>query len=85
MIKEFLSSNILICDGAIGTYYSEITGNDISYCEFGNLNGKNTTEISTYIKQKKANSFILTQFAVKPDGFTRDGHSIYKIVSEVKK
>lgn len=46
MVKEFLSSNILICDGAIGTYYSEITGNDISYCEFGNLNGKNTTEIS---------------------------------------
>ena len=26
----------------MGTYYSEITGNDVSYCEFANLNDKNT-------------------------------------------
>lgn len=191
MIKEFLNNNILICDGAMGTYYSEKTGNDISYCEFGNLNDKNTIrriheeyieagaklirtntfsanskelgvsrktlkdiiesgieiakeavynkevfigasigpirengadenfvevleeykfivdcfldnninvfifetlsnldyleEVSTYIKHKKPESFILTQFAVKPDGFTRDGYSVSKIVGEVKK
>ena len=42
MIRTFLENNILICDGAMGTYYSEITGNDVSYCEFGNLNDKNT-------------------------------------------
>ena len=42
MIKEYLKNQILICDGAMGTYYSEITGNDISYCEFGNLNDKDT-------------------------------------------
>lgn len=42
MIKEFLKNQILICDGAMGTYYSEITGNDVSYCEFGNLNDKDT-------------------------------------------
>lgn len=191
MIREFLKNNILICDGAMGTYYSEITGNDVSYCEFGNLNDKDTIrsiheeyinagaklirtntfsantkelgisrqtlkdiiesgihiakeavnnkevfigasigpvrengadenydeildeykfiadcflneginvfvfetlsnvsyleEISRYIKEKNPESFILTQFAVKPDGFTRDGYSVSKIVSEVKK
>ena len=42
MIKEYLKNNIIICDGAMGTYYSELTGNDASYCEFGNLNDKNT-------------------------------------------
>lgn len=191
MIRRFLENNILICDGAMGTYYSEITGNDVSYCEFGNLNDKNTIrkiheeyiksgaklirtntfsantkelgisfeklkdiiengvdiakdaannkkvfigasigpirqnaadenysdtleeykfiidcffekginififetlsnidyllEISEYIKSKNSDSFILTQFAVKPDGFTRDGLSASKIVSEIKK
>ncbi|MGM9935083.1 MAG: bifunctional homocysteine S-methyltransferase/methylenetetrahydrofolate reductase [Clostridium sp.] len=191
MIKEYLKNNIIICDGAMGTYYSELTGNDASYCEFGNLNDKNTIrrihdeyidagaklirtntfsantkelgisrktlkdiidsgiyiareaaenkdifigasigpirensadenygevldeykfiadcflennidififetlsnvsylkEISRYIKGKNPDSFILTQFAVKPDGFTRDGYSTSKIVSEIKK
>ncbi|WP_294153552.1 bifunctional homocysteine S-methyltransferase/methylenetetrahydrofolate reductase [uncultured Clostridium sp.] len=191
MIREFLKNHILICDGAMGTYYSEISGNDVSYCEFGNLNDKDTIrliheeyinsgaklirtntfsantkelgitreklkdilhngtkiaedavksknvfigasigpirengadesyddildeykfiadcflndgvnififetlsslncleEISKYIKEKDPDSFILTQFAVKPDGFTRDGYSIARLVSEVKK
>jgi methionine synthase I (cobalamin-dependent)/5,10-methylenetetrahydrofolate reductase len=190
MIKEFLKNNVLICDGAMGTYYSELTGNDVSYCEFGNLNDKETIkkihneyieagaklirtntfsantrdlgvsletlmdiiksginiakevtqntsvligasigpikednldeshddilneykfivdcflengidififetfsnynylrELSEYIKHKNSNSFILTQFAVKPDGFTRDGLSATKLVKEVK-
>ncbi len=190
MIKEYLKSNVLICDGAMGTYYSELTGNDVSYCEFGNLNDRGTIkkihneyikagaklirtntfsantydlgvpleqlndiiksginiakeaientsvfigasigpikednldeshknilteykfivdcflvsgidififetfsnynylkEISEYIKSKNTNSFILTQFAVKPDGFTRDGLSVTKLVKEVK-
>ena len=26
MIKEYLNENILITDGAMGTYYAEITG-----------------------------------------------------------
>ncbi len=191
MIKEYLKNNIIICDGAMGTYYSELTGNDASYCEFGHLNDKNKIrrihdeyidagaklirtntfsantkelgisrktlkdiidsgiyiareaaenkdifigasigpirensadenygevldeykfiadcflennidififetlsnvsylkEISRYIKGKNPDSFILTQFAVKPDGFTRDGYSTSKIVSEIKK
>lgn len=191
MIREYLKDHILICDGAMGTYYSEISGNDVSYCEFGNLNDKDTiklihkeyinsgaklirtntfsantkelgitketlrdilhngveiarqavknndvfigasigpirengadenhddtleeykfiadcflnngvdififetlsslnclAEISRYIKEKNPDSFILTQFAVKPDGFTRDGYSMTRLVSEIKK
>jgi len=190
MIKEYLKNDVLICDGAMGTYYSELTGNDVSYCEFGNLNDKDTikkihneyikagaklirtntfsantydlgvsleilsdiiksgidiakevtkntsvfigasigpikednldeshkdilkeykfiidcflvngvdtfifetfsncnylNEICKYIKNKKIDSFILTQFAVKPDGFTRDGLSVAKLIKEVK-
>ncbi|MBN7574282.1 MULTISPECIES: bifunctional homocysteine S-methyltransferase/methylenetetrahydrofolate reductase [Clostridium] len=190
MIKELLKDNILICDGAMGTYYSEVTGNDVSYCEFGNLNDKETIKrihkeyieagaklirtntfsantydlgvsletlmdiiksginlakevtrntsvligasigpiktdnldefsnevleeykyivdcflengidififetfsnynylkkISEYIKYKNTDSFILTQFAVKPDGFTRDGLSAAKLIKEVR-
>ncbi|WP_160691857.1 bifunctional homocysteine S-methyltransferase/methylenetetrahydrofolate reductase [Clostridium sp. C2-6-12] len=190
MIKNYLKKNILISDGAMGTYYSELTGNDVSYCEFGNLNDKETIkkihteyinagaklirtntfsaniydlgvsrerlkdiiksgidiakeaaknkevfiggsigpikkdnleesnseilgeykfiidcfleenidififetfsnfnylkEIGEYIKSKNSSSFILTQFAVKPDGFTRDGLSVAKLVNSVK-
>ena len=190
MIKEYLKNNVLISDGAMGTYYSELTESDVSYCEFGNLNDKDTIkkihdeyieagaklirtntfsantynlgvsleilshiiksginiakeatkntsvfigasigpikednideshneilnqykfiidcflvsgidifvfetfsnynyleEICEYIKSKNPESFILTQFAVKPDGFTRDGLSVTKLVKEVK-
>lgn len=190
MIKEYLKNKILICDGAMGTYYSELTGNEVSYCEFANLSDKNTIskihneyieagaklirtntfsantydlgvsfnrlkdiinsgidiakdatknksvfigasigpirqenledcdqdilseykfivdcfldkeidififetlsnynyldEICKYIKNKNSNSFILTQFAIKPDGFTRDGLSITKVINKVK-
>lgn len=190
MIKDYLQNNVLIFDGAMGTYYSELTGNDVSYCEFANLNDKDTIkrihseyikagaklirtntfsanthdlgvsletlkdiiksgvdiakevtkntsvfiggsigpikednidgsyedvldeykyivdcfldnsvnifvfetfsnynylkEISQYIKSKDRKSFILTQFAVKPDGFTRDGLSVNKLVKGIK-
>lgn len=191
MIKEYIKDNILICDGAMGTYYSELTGNDVSYCEFANLNERelikkihcdyieagaklirtNTfsanshdlsvskdelkkiiatgidiareavnnkkvfigasigpirdenieennydileeykfivdcfiekginififetlsncyylKEISEYIKLKSKDSFILTQFAFKPDGYTRDGFSVNNIIEKIKK
>jgi homocysteine S-methyltransferase len=190
MIREYLKDNVLISDGAMGTYYSELTGNDVSYCEFGNLNDKDTIkkihieyiksgaklirtntfsantynlgvsreilsdiiksainiakeaiqntsvfiggsigpvkesnleeshknvldeykfivdcflgedihtfifetlsncnylkEICKYIKSKSSKSFILTQFAIKPDGFTRDGLSVNKLIKAVK-
>ncbi len=41
-IRQYLQENILLTDGAMGTYYSELTGNDVSYCELGNLNDKET-------------------------------------------
>lgn len=50
----------------------------------------NTTyikEITEYIKEKSKESFVLTQFAVKPDGFSRDGISvnrIFKYISSLK-
>lgn len=190
MIREYLKNNILITDGAMGTYYSEITGDNISFCEFANIDkpeiikkihmdyiesgaklirtntfsantitlgisrekvkqliekgyaiasqaveGKGVfvgasigpiyeasfekdnigvleeykfvvdtflelganififetfssldylKEISEYIKQKNSSAFVLTQFAITPDGFTRKGISINRIVDEVK-
>lgn len=38
MIKEYLKDNILIFDGAMGTYYADISKDDISHCELCNLN-----------------------------------------------
>lgn len=41
-------------------------------------------EITRYIKEKDASVFILTQFATTPEGFTRKGLSIDKIISVAK-
>lgn len=37
MIREYLKDNLLITDGAMGTYYDQITGNYDSLPEFANL------------------------------------------------
>lgn len=188
MIREYLKNKLLITDGAMGTYYSRITGENESFCELGNLNNPevikdihkkyieagarlirtntfsaNTIslevsrdeveeilrkgyriaveaakdkevfvaadmgpisvsgidsldvleeykfivdifmdegadillfetlsnldfldEISSYIKQKNKDAFILTQFAVMQDGFTRDGISVNTILDRVR-
>lgn len=42
-------------------------------------------EISSYIKKKQPNSFILTEFAVNPEGFTRLGKSGAKIFESISK
>lgn len=36
-IRKYLEGNILLTDGAMGTYYTELTGDKISFCEFANL------------------------------------------------
>ncbi|OHW63176.1 bifunctional homocysteine S-methyltransferase/5,10-methylenetetrahydrofolate reductase [Andreesenia angusta] len=36
-IREYLKENTLLADGAMGTYYSELTGDKISFCEFASL------------------------------------------------
>ncbi|MCR3761917.1 bifunctional homocysteine S-methyltransferase/methylenetetrahydrofolate reductase [Clostridium felsineum] len=38
MIREYIKNNILVTDGAMGTYYSKITGDYNNFCEFANLN-----------------------------------------------
>ena len=38
MIKDYLKDNILITDGAMGTYYAEKTNDEESFCELGNVN-----------------------------------------------
>jgi methionine synthase I (cobalamin-dependent)/5,10-methylenetetrahydrofolate reductase len=42
-------------------------------------------EISAYIKAKQANAFIITQFAVTPDGYTRKGLSAERLINQVRK
>lgn len=190
MIHDYLRSNIIITDGAMGTYYSEITGDNTNFCEFANINNpeaikrihkeyieagarlirtntfsantislntsreivkdiiekgvsiaseaakgkeifvaasigpvntqksenKNTNileeylyiidvflncgikififetfssleflkELSEFIKEKSSDAFILTQFAITPDGYTREGIGITRIVKQVK-
>ena len=37
MLKDYLKDNILITDGAMGTYYEEKTGGKESFCELGNI------------------------------------------------
>ncbi|MBC8061452.1 MAG: bifunctional homocysteine S-methyltransferase/methylenetetrahydrofolate reductase [Clostridiaceae bacterium] len=189
MIHNYLKENILITDGAMGTYYSEITGDNVSFCEMGNIDkpeiikrihkeyidagaklirtntfSANTRalgfsrnqvkviiesgcriaaeaikdnetfigasigpicdskldenedniideykfivdtliscnidififetfssldylkEIFQYIKEKNSLNFILIQFAITPDGFTRDGLSVNRIINEL--
>lgn len=190
-IKKYIEKNILLTDGAMGTYFSEKTGGNISFCELANLNSpkiieeihteyieagaklirtntfsanvitlsktreevkkiiksgyniakkavkdkeifigcsigplheskevredidiideykfivdsfmeqggnvfifetfgsyEHLNEVSSYIKSKNSDSFILTQFAITGDGFTRKGISINSIIENVSK
>lgn len=190
MIFEYLKNNILITDGAMGTYYSDLTKDETCFCEFANISnpdaikkihleyitsgaklirtntfsansitlntsrdtvkdiikkgyeiakevteGKDIfigasigpiyevnfehdhnnilneykfvvdtflscgadififetfssldclSEISKYIKEKNKSAFVLTQFAITPDGFTRKGISINRIIDGIK-
>jgi len=45
----------------------------------------NLAEITTYIKHKDSSVFILAQFAITPEGFTRKGISNEYLVGEMKK
>jgi homocysteine S-methyltransferase len=38
MLVDYIKNNILITDGAMGTYYSELTGDRVFSCEFSNIN-----------------------------------------------
>jgi len=41
-------------------------------------------EVTEYIKRKKPEAFIITQFVIMPDGYTRQGISAAKIVQKAK-
>lgn len=43
-IREYLEENILLTDGAMGTYFSEKTGGNISFCELANINSPKIIE-----------------------------------------
>lgn len=65
----------------VDTFMSE--GADVFVFEtLSNLNC--LEEVSRYIKEKNKSAFVLTQFAVMQDGYTRDGVSINAIVNKVK-
>ena len=63
MIREYLQDNILITDGAMGTYYAEITGKYNGFPEFANCNDALTIErihreyIAAGAKLIKTNTF----------------------------
>jgi methionine synthase I (cobalamin-dependent)/5,10-methylenetetrahydrofolate reductase len=41
-------------------------------------------EITAYIKAKQANAFIIAQFAITPDGFTRKGISAARLLEQLR-
>jgi len=43
-IREYLKNNRLIMDGAMGTYYSELEGDERVFSEFGNINRPEVVE-----------------------------------------
>jgi homocysteine S-methyltransferase len=38
MIKEYLKNNILVTDGAMGTYYAQVSGSNAPFSELANIN-----------------------------------------------
>ncbi|MDY2730460.1 MAG: bifunctional homocysteine S-methyltransferase/methylenetetrahydrofolate reductase [Clostridiales bacterium] len=72
-IKEYLKNNILICDGAMGTYYSEITGNDSVFCELSSLSRPDIIKkiheeyIEAGAKLIRTNTFSANKFTLKKE------------------
>lgn len=68
MIREYLKKNVLICDGVMGIYYLELIGNDIIYCEFGNINNKDIIKriyeeyINVGVKLIRINIFLVNRY-----------------------
>ena len=44
VIKDFLKNNVIVRDGAMGTYYSERTNDEDSFCELANINNPDLIE-----------------------------------------
>ncbi|MDP4146655.1 MAG: bifunctional homocysteine S-methyltransferase/methylenetetrahydrofolate reductase [Bacillota bacterium] len=95
MMNEYLKDNILITDGAMGTYYSELTGDNISFCEFANIDkpeiikkihldyieaGAKLIRTNTF----SANSITLNISREKVKEIIGAGYSIAKLAAEGK-
>lgn len=62
-MREYLLENVLLTDGAMGTYYAEVTGDNLAKCEFANINnpeiikGIHEEYISSGAKLIRTNTF----------------------------
>ncbi|ABO50275.1 methylenetetrahydrofolate reductase [Desulforamulus reducens MI-1] len=71
MIREYLKNNILITDGAMGTYYAQITGKYNVFPEFANINEPEIIErihteyINAGAKLIKTNTFSANSRVLK--------------------
>lgn len=70
MIREYLKDNVLITDGAMGTYYAEITGKHKVFPEIANLDDAKTIErihneyIEAGAKLIKTNTFSANRISL---------------------
>ena len=70
MLREYLKNNILITDGAMGTYYAQITDKYNVLPEFANLSDPQTIEgiheeyIAAGAKLIRTNTFSANRFAL---------------------
>jgi len=70
-IRDFLKNNVLISDGAMGTYYAQLTGENVSFVEEANLKEAAIIEKihNLYIKAGarliRTNTFSLNRFTME--------------------
>ncbi len=88
-IKEYLKDNILLFDGAMGTYFSSIYEDTLYRCELANITNPNLIkEIHTRYLQAGAKAIKTNTFSVKEgNGFSRrelveEGYKIACSVAE---
>ena len=71
MISSFLSKHTLITDGAMGTYYAQLTGDDYGFCELANLTNPTLVQkihreyINAGAKLIRTNTFSANSFTLK--------------------
>ncbi len=93
MIKEYLKKNLILTDGAMGTYYSLITGNNPIYAELSNIDNPQIIKqihkeyIEAGAKLIRTNTFSSNSFSLqKPNKQVSEIISTgYKIAKEACK
>lgn len=71
-IREYLKQNILLFDGAMGTYYAECTG-DGGICESANINNPDLIKkIHIEYIDAGAKAILTNTFAASSDFFIND-------------